>query len=326
MGAFLTYALDDRGALVHVDSVLKGAKCECHCPHCNAPLYAKNSGLVREHHFAHAHGHECEGAYETALHLLAKEVLQETSQIMLPPSNNGSFPSGVTKLHNVQVEKWDEQYGFRPDVEGLMNNGERLIIEFLVSHKIDEKKRKTIVENHLRCIEININYQALEKSELRTFLTDSYEDREWVVSMPQKPSKASEDSFSYGRNPKFIIARDLLKEAFANETIYIMPTSTGELFDLKQYQYDVCEINTKYKGVNCDLLLYRSSNKEKGYIAINMRGRRRNEGFKCPKGLRIIDVIMRNASDDEIINQLKNGYLMDSFFIEIVYMGFKHSM
>lgn len=41
MGAFLTFALDEGGALVHVDDVAKGMKCSCHCPHCNAPLYAK---------------------------------------------------------------------------------------------------------------------------------------------------------------------------------------------------------------------------------------------------------------------------------------------
>ncbi len=32
MGAFLTFALDEGGALVHVDDVAKGTKCGCHCP------------------------------------------------------------------------------------------------------------------------------------------------------------------------------------------------------------------------------------------------------------------------------------------------------
>ena len=30
MGAFLTFALDEGGALVHVDDVAKGMKCGCH--------------------------------------------------------------------------------------------------------------------------------------------------------------------------------------------------------------------------------------------------------------------------------------------------------
>ena len=54
MGTFLTFTLDEDGSLVHVDDVSKGMKCGCHCPHCDAPLYAKNAGQIREHHFAHA--------------------------------------------------------------------------------------------------------------------------------------------------------------------------------------------------------------------------------------------------------------------------------
>ena len=44
MGVFLTYAPNESGALVHVDDVANGAKCECYCPYCNAPLHAKNGG------------------------------------------------------------------------------------------------------------------------------------------------------------------------------------------------------------------------------------------------------------------------------------------
>ena len=215
MGAFLTYALDEGGALVHVDDVAKGAKCACRCPHCNAPLYAKNGGRWPEpgthiHHFAHAQGHECEGAYESSLHLLAKEILQETGRIMLPKSNGSFFPSGSVRIRNVEVEKWDDRYGIRPDAEGIMDNGERLLIEFYVSHKVDNKKRQIIVDNHLKCIEIDINYHALDKAELKEFLAGTDEDRKWIVSIPS-PLQSKGESFSYGRNPMYEKARDILK-------------------------------------------------------------------------------------------------------------------
>ena len=216
MGAFLTYALDEGGALVHVDDVAKGAKCACRCPHCDAPLYAKNAGTQREHHFAHAHGHECEGAYESSLHLLAKEILQETGRIMLPRSNGGHFPTGSVRIRNVEIEKWDDRYGIRPDAEGIMDNGERLLIEFYVSHKVDGKKRQIIVDNHLKCIEIDINYQALDKAELKEFLTGTDEDRKWIVSMPPPP-KSKGESFSYGRNPMYEKTRDILKEIYTEQ-------------------------------------------------------------------------------------------------------------
>lgn len=328
MGAFLTFALDEGGALVHVDDVAKGIKCGCHCPHCNAPLYAKNTGQIREHHFAHAHGLECEGAYESSLHLLAKEILQETGQIMLPQYNSGAFPSGPVRIHNIEVEKRDERYGFQPDVEGIMDNGERLLIEFRVSHKVDGKKRQTIVDNHLKCIEIDINYQTLDRIQLKEFLTDTADDRKWIVSIPslQKPTG---DSFSFGKNPMYEKTRDILKEIFDKGTIIIHPYCTSfyhpdNPFDLRQLGYDVCEVNTKYHGFKSDLLLYRSQEENKGHISINIRGRKRNAGFQYPKGLRIIDVIFRFFGSEEYTRQrLKEGDLVDDTDMDIKYFGFK---
>ena len=328
MGAFLTFALDEGGALVHVDDVAKGMKCGCYCPHCDAPLYAKNAGQIREHHFAHAHGHECEGAYESSLHLLAKEVLQEAGRIMLPQSNTGAFPSGLVRIHNVEVEKWDERYGFRPDVEGIMDNGERLLIEFMVSHKVDGKKRQTIVDNHLKCIEIDINYQALDLAELKEFLTGSADDRKWIVSMPP-PTKHAGESFSYGRNPMYEKTRDILKEIFDEGTITIHPYFASFLhpdksYDLRKIGYDVCEVNTKYRGFKSDLLLFRSQKEDKGHISINIRGRRRSEDFRYPKGLRIIDIIFKAIGSEESTKQrLKEGDLVGDLGMTIEYYGFK---
>ena len=73
---YLTYALDAFGKLVHVDSVPNGKACECFCTFCGEPLQAKQ-GAKRRHHFSHISGTECEAAYESMLHLLAKEKIQE---------------------------------------------------------------------------------------------------------------------------------------------------------------------------------------------------------------------------------------------------------
>ena len=82
-------------------------------------------------------------------------------------------------------------------------------------------------------------------------------------------------------------ARDILKEIFDDGTITIHPFATlffhqVESFDLRQVGYDVCEVNTKYRGFKSDLLLYRSQKEDKGYISINIRGRRRSEDFRYP--------------------------------------------
>ena len=82
--AYLTYALNAEGKLVHVDSVPNGKACGCICTYCGKPLQAKQ-GAKRKHHFSHLSGTECEGAYESMLHLLAKEKIQEAFY------NNASF-------------------------------------------------------------------------------------------------------------------------------------------------------------------------------------------------------------------------------------------
>ena len=72
----LIYAISNDGRLVNVDEVQTGQDCNCICPACKEPLVAKNKGLVRVHHFAHQSGSECDLAYESMLHLLAKERVQ----------------------------------------------------------------------------------------------------------------------------------------------------------------------------------------------------------------------------------------------------------
>ena len=73
----LTYALDSSNKLKHIDAVENGMACGCVCPCCKERLMAKHGGTKRMHHFAHASGVDCEGAYETMLHLLAKERIQD---------------------------------------------------------------------------------------------------------------------------------------------------------------------------------------------------------------------------------------------------------
>ncbi len=209
-----------------------------------------------------------------------------------------------------------------------MENGERLLIEFYVSHKVDGKKRQVIVDNHLKCIEIDINYQALDKQELKEFLCESNEDRKWIVSMPP-PSKPAGESFSYSRNPMYEKTIDILKEIFDEGTITIHPFASSfskknKPFNLREVGYDVCEVNTKWRGFKSDLLLYRSQKDNKGHISINIRGRRRWDGFRYPKGLRIIDIVFYAIGTEESTRQrLKDGDLVGDLGMKIEYFGFK---
>ena len=298
MGALLTYALNKDNVLVHVDEVKLGAACQCRCPHCNSPLDAKNGGTRREHHFAHAHGHTCEGAYESAMHLLAKKIICEQGGVMLPDTNDRDKPTGFVKLNNIEVEKWDDTYKMRPDAEGILNDGRRILIEFLVTHKVTHKKYDSIIENNLLCVEFDLNWLELDEIVLKNFLTREKNDRKWIV---KREERESSEGFSSGnqRNPRFDKAKDILKKAFDNNELSIQPLLKSRFF-LSKFGYDICEVDANFRGFKTDLLLYRSTKNDKGFISINFRGRRRKVGAKLPPGLRVIDVFIRNESDEQI--------------------------
>lgn len=299
MSAQLTYALYKDNKSVHVDAVKKGNACGCICPYCKQPLCAKNSGTQREHHFAHPHGYICEGANETMLHVLAKEVLAEECCIKLPATGGDLFPSGLVELHDVKVEQRDEQFGIIPDAEGILPNGERLLIEFYFSHKITDQKRQIILQNQLKCIEIDLNWVPLNKQSIRTFLLESNDNRKWITESENKVFGKEFGGGSYTRNPLHLQARDYMKKIFDTETLLIAPF--GINYDLKKIGYDVCDMTSKMiKGIKPDLVLYRSKKEkyeEKGYIFICFRGRRRNYNKEIPSGIKVIDIFIREKDD-----------------------------
>ena len=312
MSALLTMAFDINDILVNIDSVQRGIKCKCHCPKCNKPLYAKNGGSKREHHFAHAHGCNCEGYYETTLHKLAKQIIKENSVIMLPESEDQTKPSGLVALRNVEIEKWDDFFHIKPDVEAVLENGQRILIELLVTHKVDSKKYNIITENNLLCVEIDLNYLKLDENVIIEYLTQDSEGRRWIV----KETKKESDGYGsfYTRNPKLDDVRDLIKTAFDNKRLSIHQSIIGrhtETYNLSDFGYVYCDVNTKFRGFKCDLLLYRES-KDNNYISINIRGRRRNQNQRLPKDLRIIDVIIPREASDTLISSYSEGLLSES--------------
>lgn len=319
MSAILTYAKDKNNQLVHIDAVENGGKCNCICPYCEKPLFAKNGGDIREHHFAHYKGNECEHAYETTLHLLAKEIIMEEQCIMLPSSDDKDYPSGLVKLHNLKKEQWDNVYGIRPDIEGIMDNGERLIIEFFVSHKVQCKKIDTIIYNNLRCIEIDLNYYniRMDKSSIREFLVNSDENRKWVTNNIDS-IKGDGFGISSERNPLHEKAIEYIKKKFDEDTIEIMPFNNYKQFDLKELGYDTCERNISvYRNFKYDLKIFSKEKEDLDDIYISIRGRKRNN--KIPEDMCIIDIIIRDEYD---YNKLTSHYFLKNDDDKYIFYNF----
>ena len=110
----LTYALNIANKLVHIDNVPNGLDCNCYCPYCHAQLVAKNNGKKKISHFAHYHAEDCGKAYETALHLLAKEILCERKVLMLPAYKNVR-ESQLIVFDEIEIEKRNDSTNIQPD-------------------------------------------------------------------------------------------------------------------------------------------------------------------------------------------------------------------
>lgn len=175
----LQYALKD-GRLVGIDDVANGGRCGCVCPKCGEKLVARNGGTRMQHHFAHSSDSTCVGSAETALHLLAKEILQETRRLMLPDFYG--YKGSVMDFDEIILEERQDNSGLRPDCIGV-KNGHRLWIEIKVNHAVDEAKLQYIREHKQGCVEIDFS-QFLEETytreDIRSFLAETKTAKEWL--------------------------------------------------------------------------------------------------------------------------------------------------
>lgn len=189
----LTYGLSIHG-LKHISEVPNGKKCGCVCPNidCRKPLIARNrSSEFKEIHFAHAPGADCGSAYESALHLLAKEVFRELGEIRIPDYhydynnwNSASlFKHGeLVKFDSIEIEKEIKECQrviVKPDAVGLKGN-RKLYIEFANSHFVDEIKREKLRMLNLPTIEVDMSTAICDRDYLKNFLLANSRDKYWI--------------------------------------------------------------------------------------------------------------------------------------------------
>jgi hypothetical protein len=142
------------------------------------------------HHFAHANGASCEGAYETSLHLAAKEVLEEEMRILLPPvtrqlNNNRApiqfAPEQDQHIDSIELEK--KLGKIIPDITACIGDS-KLAIEIKVTHGIDETKLARIREEGVSTLEIDLSDlpRDLNKDLIRFHVVESLERKSWVYN------------------------------------------------------------------------------------------------------------------------------------------------
>tara|TARA_B100001059_G_C17784669_1_gene556349 strand:- start:197 stop:1624 length:1428 start_codon:yes stop_codon:yes gene_type:complete len=131
----MTRAYNEQNWITSIDDVQRGLKCNCTCVDCGSQLIAKK-GAVQANHFAHAPDDQkakhCKWSYETELHLLAKEVLNNNKKLTIPIGNFDPYNFTLI-FDNVDIETPIDNSKRIPDVIGYLR-GEQILIEIAVSH------------------------------------------------------------------------------------------------------------------------------------------------------------------------------------------------
>lgn len=184
----IPFGLKD-GRAIHVDQVARGLGCGCVCPACDGALIARH-GDKNIHHFAHATDANCEGAYETSLHLAAKQVLEEEMHIVLPAAtaklNNNRAPIefAPTLDHGIDSIELEKKLGMTiPDVTAIIA-GNKLAIEIKVTHGIDDDKLARIVEEGTSTLEIDLSGlpRDIDKDQIRYHVVESVDRKAWIYN------------------------------------------------------------------------------------------------------------------------------------------------
>lgn len=188
----LPYGLKE-GKLTSIHDVESGLKCNCTCPSCGGQLVARK-GPIKAYHFAHYHEGNCQGALETALHLAAKEVLDEHRKIVLPILKVYdkytakiiilSQPMEV-ELEEVRLE--ESLANFKPDVIGVVK-GREIYIEIAVTHFVDQEKEQKVRKKGVSMIEIDLSdlKDGFTKEELIQEVIYSQDNKFWVYNAKQE--------------------------------------------------------------------------------------------------------------------------------------------
>lgn len=195
-----SFALDTAGRITSVDEVARGLDCECTCPCCGEKVLARQ-GEVREWHFAHVSGSECEGAAEGALHLAAKQLLLESRGIMMPEfviAKEAALADGRRAQAEIRQEGFwldyvsaeaEVAYGdIRPDI--ILDLGDRQVfVEIAVTHYVDQPKQALIDKMTIPAIEIDLGSIYREKWDwelLKEAIIDGCSNKKWLHHLFQE--------------------------------------------------------------------------------------------------------------------------------------------
>ncbi len=183
------------GKFVSPDEVERGRACNCACPGCNVAVIAKQ-GTEKIWHFAHTKGEKCAKGYEVSIHELAKQMLRQRMELLLPSliakisdvdaygrlleEQEPVLESCLIKLDECKTA--ENLGGVNIDAIGLLK-GHKILIEVTVFHRLMPDKLARLVKTEIPSMQINLE-QFKTRQVTRDLLEKAiFEDeniREWL--------------------------------------------------------------------------------------------------------------------------------------------------
>lgn len=172
MSAKFTLAIHaEDNKIKHISEVSNGDKCNCKCVKCHAKLTAVNNEKnKREHHFRHKNS-DCNGAPETALHLLAKQIIEENAEIRIDEDKLFTYSN---------VESESTLNDFVPDIIVTDEpTNKKWLIEIAVTSFVNDEKLKKIKRANENCLEVNLKNidRNITPSELKPIVLNELNNR-----------------------------------------------------------------------------------------------------------------------------------------------------
>jgi len=182
----MTIAIDDQARVVSIGEVARGLVCGCRCIECAEPVVARK-GPQRVHHFSHVSQKQpCEVMPESFLHRYAKQVVEESLGLQLPPQP-GHHPdsddqSSWWDFDSVEQEVWLGE--FRPDLVADLPDGP-LLLEFACTSFVDDDKQARIEQLGVRAVEVDLSGLLVTPTaeglqELRRAILHDVSNKQWL--------------------------------------------------------------------------------------------------------------------------------------------------
>jgi len=178
----LPIALDlNTNQLTHITNVNKDNKESFNlvCPECKTPLITK-IGDINVHHFAHKNL-ECEVNPETIIHILAKKVIAENNEIVLPIFNPISLRWQHIKQEYTLSATESKYEDIIPDV--IININDRpIFIEVAYSHFIDNEKLEKLKRINIETWEIDLrNIDIFDYDSFKNVLLNEIYNKQSII-------------------------------------------------------------------------------------------------------------------------------------------------